>query len=1117
MKPPPDEAVRVRVRTDFATTLVLEAGAGTGKTTVLVDRLVNLVTTGTATLNRVVAITFTEAAAGELKMRLREALEVRLETASADEAQRLSRAIVDLERANVSTIHAFASALLRERPFEAGIDPSFAVVADVAGERTFGDAWNGWIEERLTAGDEVLMRAVHLGLQTGDFQKAARRVVAERDVLGVPVAPDAFDPAALLTELETALGPLKKQKKYCQDESDGAYQMIEELEERIREARRLTGTALEVFLRRLKITASRGSQANWETKTICVDVKAELKRLKETAEAWVDRSDADVNQALRERLLDFLRRYEARKSEGALADFQDLLLCARDVLAASIPVRRYFQAKFDRILVDEFQDTDPLQAELVAFLAEDPSTPPAADWRQVQLLPGKLFIVGDPKQSIYRFRRADLQVYEAVKALVLRCGGAVLPLTTNFRTVPSVIAFVNDRFREIFTQPGDPAPIDLEPYRNEVDPKGARTIALTVPPEQMPDDTRIDARRAVVAEMIAAFIDDITRVKPWAVYDPSLKATRPARPGDVAILVRKTTPDFIAPFEDRLRARQVDYRLVGGKEYFARDEVRGLAAVLRAIDNPADRLSLVQALRSPFFAVSDADLLHFVSTKGVLNINAPQADEVAKRDVFDSVFTLLARLHRLRRIESPSVIIEELFGRTRALAAFLMKPSGAQMVANLWKVLETARAYEAAAPATLRAFVRFLQDEEASSQAEGDSPVGESIGASVEIVTVHKAKGLEYPIVIVADLFTDKFPAGDCIIDHAARRGWLKIGRFLPDSWKERSEAEALQQDAEGRRLLYVALTRARDHLVIPCLPGDHVKSWLGPVANTLVRPLEDIPLGKRETNMTWFDSRRLAFGVQGPTAPSVSTAVDGSASDAQKALAAEEAWLTARRAVRKQARVAAEPIVAPSRVSVPTEADESASTGAQRLFGLEPEGELAELSDVRRGGSLDPPGSPAVKAADDEPAVFGSYVHAILATVDLSGADLAPVARTLARRYGVTDANVARAIQMVERVLRLPIMDEARAATKIFREVPLAGNAAAGRAQGKADLLFERGGEWRVVDFKTDRVDGPGALREHAAQLAGYSTSLAGVLGLKVRVAPAICLVRRCEVVELQ
>ena len=191
-------------------------------------------------------------------------------------------------------------------------------------------------------------------------------------------------------------------------------------------------------------------------------------------------------------------------------------------------------------------------------------------------------------------------------------------------------------------------------------------------------------------------------------------------------------------------------------------------------------------------------------------------------DVFDPVFLLLARLHRLRRIESPSVIIEELFARTRALSGFLLKASGVQMVANLWKVLETARAYEAAAPATLRAFVRFLQDEETSSRAEADSLVGESIGASVEIVTVHKAKGLEYPIVIVADLFTDKLPVNDCIIDHAARRGWLKIGPFRPDGWNHRAAAEALQQDAEGRRLLYVALTRRAGPSRHSVLAGRH-------------------------------------------------------------------------------------------------------------------------------------------------------------------------------------------------------------------------------------------------------------------------------------------------------
>ena len=1121
MKPLPDHDVRERVRTDFGTTLVLEAGAGTGKTTVLVDRLVNLVLSGAATLDRVVAITFTEAAAGELKMRLRDGLEAKLAEATLEQADRLSRAVVDLERAHVSTIHAFASALLRERPFEAGVDPSFQVVADVAGERTFDDVWNRWIEERLTAGDEALLRAVHLGLDIGAFRDSARSAVAERDVLGLPVTRVPFDPASFLGDLEATLGPLKKHKKFCVDEDDGAYQSILELEERVREAKRLSGSALEVFLRRLRINASRGRQSSWQPKSACGDVKGILRELKEKHEAWVEASDADVNAILRECVRDFLERYEEAKSAAALADFQDLLLKARDVLATSPAVRRYFQAKFDFILVDEFQDTDPLQAELVCLLAADevlasapesasprpkPQDPRPLDWRSVNLAPGKLFIVGDPKQSIYRFRRADLQVYEAVKALVLRCGGDVLPLTTNFRTVPSIIGFVNERFTQVFAQPGDPEPIPLQAHRDEVGPKAARAIALTVPPERLPADETMGARREVVAETIAAFIDHVTRVKPWSIWDPALKATRPARPGDVAILVRKMTPEFIAPYEEHLRARGVSYRLVGGKEYFARDEVRALGAVLRAIDNPADRLSLVQALRSPFFAVSDADLLRFVGSGGILNINAPQKDDVQARDVFDPAFTLLARLHRLRRIDSPSVIVEELFGRTRALAAFLLKPSGTQMVANLWKVLETARAYEAAAPATLRAFVRFLQDEEASSRAEGDSPVGESIGASVEIVTVHKAKGLEYPIVIVADLFTDKTPQGDCIIDHAGKQGWLKIGKFRPEGWADRQAAEQAQEEAEGRRLLYVALTRARDHLVVPCLPGVPVKSWLGPIANELVRDASKIPFGKAEGHVTWFDSRRLVFGVQGPTMPASSTSVQGSAADARAALAAEEAWQTKRRSVRKQAKQVAVPVVTPS-AGVPAplaaEADDAAAPSAQRLFGAEAEGDRTELSAPEA----------ATGADDQEPATIGSYVHEILATVDLSGADLQPVAATLARKHGIPDGSRARAIQMVERVLRLPLMDDARAATRLFREVPLTAGTGGGVAGARADLLFEHGGQWRAVEFKTDRLPDGEARPDHLGQLAAYASALSRAVGAPVR--GAVCFAIHGEVLE--
>ena len=528
-------------------------------------------------------------------------------------------------------------------------------------------------------------------------------------------------------------------------------------------------------------------------------------------------------------------------------DFQDLLLRARDVLQSSIPVRRYFQRRFDFVLVDEFQDTDPLQAEIAFFLAEDAEGEPAADWRGCRLKPGKLFVVGDPKQSIYRFRRADIAVYEEAKRLVEGGGGETLALTTNFRTVPSIVSFVNERFGEVFVDPDlDPDPRPLVAHRDEVERGGARTLALAVPPERLPEDgdRKVGTIVPLIAATVAAFLDQITRVRPWSLRDGD--GVRPARPGDVALLVRRMSPDFIEHYERALTAQGVPFRLVGGKDYFARDEVRAFANVLRAVDNPADRLAVFAALRSPFFGFSDDDLWQLVAKGGTLNYLAPVPPGFRGAIALAAAFELLTSLHRLRRVRPPSDVIVRLFEKTRALAAYRLRPEGDQLVANLWKTLDVARAYEAAGPTTLRALVRYLEEETEGGAEEGDSPVGDQAGAQVEVVTVHKAKGLEYPIVVLGDLLYGQPPAAKCVLRHAEGRGWLKIGGFEPEGWAEAVAAEKLQGAAEDRRLLYVALTRARDHLVVPCLPGEIPKGWMGPIVRASWSPASPPPSAPR-------------------------------------------------------------------------------------------------------------------------------------------------------------------------------------------------------------------------------------------------------------------------------
>jgi ATP-dependent exoDNAse (exonuclease V) beta subunit len=425
MSSPSDQAVRDRVVRDFDTTFLLEAGAGTGKTTVLVARILAIVRSGRSTLDRIVAITFTEKAAGELKLRLRDGIEQAIEEATDPaERERLVAATHDLERAPVSTIHAFTGALLRERPFEAGLDPGFRVAAEIAGERVLDDAWDAWFDARMMEADPVFLRALTFELKLDDLRKAARRMVAERDVLDAPQERPAFDPTSLRASVREAVATLQPFKPRCTDTDDDAYGQVVMLEAVLARVERADGLALERLLRELEVDAHHGQQGNWSPAQACKDVKAELKSLKDAQLAYVRASSADVAWALRDRLRGFLDAYETAKRDRAVVDYTDLLLKARDVLVRSIPVRRYFQRRFDFVLVDEFQDTDPLQAQIAFLLAEDANGSPAADWRSVRLAPGKLFVVGDPKQSIYRFRRADIAVYEEVKRLVEASGGS---------------------------------------------------------------------------------------------------------------------------------------------------------------------------------------------------------------------------------------------------------------------------------------------------------------------------------------------------------------------------------------------------------------------------------------------------------------------------------------------------------------------------------------------------------------------------------------------------------------------------------------------------------------------------------------------------------------------
>src|SRR5665647_2778238 len=591
-----DQDVRDRVTGELGTTFLLEAGAGTGKTRVLVDRYVKCVldeALGSGDVRTVAAITFTEKAAGELRQRVREEFEARATQAEAGSgaAEAIERALAALDDAPISTIHGFAGRLLREFPVEAGVDPAFEQLDGLGSDIERAHLWEEWLTE-LAAADSS-------GEATGEAGEptAERRV---RDWLSrlLRVGVKLEDVRVL------AAGPADID---------------------------LVAAALYALPAKTNPTAPGGNKGNWDA---AAGGKDELQlRYHVVAAVVTDLREeyAEYVTGLAVAVADSFARWagHVQVSLGRL-DFTDLLGRLRDLLSGDRDARRALQQRFRYLLVDEFQDTDPLQAQIVCLLCE--REPLSVDWREVVLKPGKLFVVGDPKQSIYRFRRADIALYDQVKRLVEGQPdgtGVVTAIRQNFRTTPAAAGWVNNVFAPVFDddqgEGRQPRYQWVEPYRP---PAEGPRIAVLLGREYgfqagEADAARLDEARALAALLLRMHGADAER---WSVQDrgagvaaaggapPESEPARPPRWGDVALLFRATTG--LETYEQALREAGVPYRVDGGKTYFARREVADALICLRAADDAADGPALYGGLHSSFFGFSDDDLFLFWAAGG---------------------------------------------------------------------------------------------------------------------------------------------------------------------------------------------------------------------------------------------------------------------------------------------------------------------------------------------------------------------------------------------------------------------------------------------------------------------------------------------------------------------
>ncbi|MDD4857403.1 MAG: UvrD-helicase domain-containing protein, partial [Candidatus Krumholzibacteria bacterium] len=857
-------------------------------------------------------------------------------------------------------------------------------------------------------------------------------------------------------------------REHCVNPADAGCKAIEEFCEEMKALDRLEGEELVRFLLALRLPKGKGSKSNWRPAAACTEQKERFRELAELREVERRR----VSDILRERLEGFaggfLSFVEKRKTARGVLDFDDLLVRARE-LCKNRSALDLLRERYSYILVDEFQDTDPVQAEIVYLLAGVPGGRGESEGSGASIgraapesVTGKLFIVGDPKQSIYRFRGADIEMYERVKAR-LAMDGEVLSITQNFRSVPGIIEWVNDTFSGVMQPPEGAA---FQPRYEAIHPHrdGEGSPVVLVDLELEGDKASALEIRTREGEMIARFIHRLLDGGA-AVVDAKTGEARPVRFGDIAVIYPGTTG--IDCYEEPLRAENIPYIVEGGKLYYARDEIRDLASAIWAVEDPYDALALVGALRSPMFGASDEELFLFARGGGRLNYLSP-GPAAAKFGELDAAFALLAELHRSRNELGPSGTILELLRRTKFLELSVLRPHGEQRVSNVRKAISSARTFEGKSN-SYRRFARWFRDQEMLVSAEGESPVVEEEGDAVRLLTVHKAKGLQFAIVILANLVQSRRHSSNILIEDG-RRVSFKPGLLETSEHAALAEAEKNREKAETVRLLYVAATRAGDMLVIPRMPQS------GSYFDSLSARLDS----KRV--------ERLALSslppLRGESRPFVRFA-ESSAGEKRGAAEERAGWLQSRTRLLDRAK-AAPPVVAPSKLG-------------------------AEAFASGRGAEAIGEGGIYGQGSRDRNLLFGQAFHRIMELADLSDARRSlSIAASVATELGIGD-DASELARVAETALGSDLVARAARSARCCREAPFTLRLEGGFVEGRIDLLFEENGVWTLVDFKTDDVaaeDVDDRLAVYRPQAAVYAFAL-GRIGIECRGGIALFFVR--------
>ncbi len=1125
--------------------LIVTAGAGSGKTRVLVDRFIALLDTHPDwPLPSLVAITFTEKAAREMRDRVRRAVEQRIKQATEaqddTQIQRWRAHEAALDSARIGTIHSLCASILRANTAEVGIDPRFEVLDEMESTLVRNDALDVAMAQ-LAEGDTArLLAAYGVG--------RVRGVLSDLIGTSIDIAPGPYlDRWQTLYEqaARQQLDQMRRDDEFTAAirwQPDGGWpqtpdQLAEVWDMVVTTGRRVLSTDMpipevaSVFEQWSSQIKLQGKPTVWGGKQLFEEAKAPLKRLRDHAEQFVkeigtlDDADAKADEFLplwAEAIACARKVYTDLKHSLRVLDFEDLEALTRRLLRDDAIASRYRGTEFQHVLVDEFQDTNGAQRDIIYALA-------GLD------RPGSLFVVGDPRQSIYAFRGADVSVFQQVHDEILARGGRAITLDTSFRSHTALVDGFNTIFARLLVRGSGPtANYEVEMGRPMI------AVRQTEAPHAPALDVILIHRDH--AEEGSNSADDLRRWEAWElaqrlqqlvgdqqpVWDKQANQYRPIHYGDMAVLFQSTASMPLV--EDIFKAVDVPYVTVAGKGYYNRSEVWDLLNLLKALYNPFDDLSLATALRSPLYNLSDDDLFALrlqeltspsllaekgvggevnrlslwdvlMDTERVYDPALPHPDQVA------FVRESLRRLHRIAGRVTVAELLAKILDDTAYLATLSGLPDGARRCANVDKLLEVARRSGRIAVGAFTAYLDDLIEREAR---EGEAVI--TAEGAVHLMTVHASKGLEFPVVVLFDaswerknddaLFVIDPVVGPacCVFDDDGER--IKPAPFALRLANQYAEA---RDKAERLRLLYVGMTRAQDYVIVTGHIGRNNANghhWLNQLIQTL--ELSGEPGDPLVIQYDWGCCRfhmpiKQPDPVQLiPRAQSRSTGWDQLMGEAVPGIEPYAPLLLA-------------PVPADSHALARIlNASEIAALGEAKAF--------KNPAQFRNRILHDAPMSihevAATPASLDVPQrIIGNIVHQALRWWHLPSNTprLRDMLDSYAWEQGIADPQmIESAIEQATNLLiqteQSDIFRQMAQASQVYRELPFTVQLGERTINGVIDVLFfSRYQRWNVVDYKTsavqfDEADRAGRIWGHArryhAQIGVYAAAVEALTG---------------------